>query len=239
MKKCSYCGSESEENASVCKSCGQEFASPSASAKSQDIFPSKVLPRRDLRIIKMLGIACIVTSLLCLASQFLDEIISLFVGPSNVFGGRCALLFRANTIALYIVGVAFVISTGCLFVGWRVKWNAAVKNLSIREYFLPQVFCLAAIFISVFALFWLARNRYYIRQYTRNTCIGTLRQFDGAKEMWALENKKTVTDQPTFNDLIGSEKYIRYMLYCPEGGQYHLNFMSQKPTCTISGHSLP
>jgi hypothetical protein len=239
MKKYSKCGSESEENVSVCKGCGQEFAPPTASAKSQNPFPSSASPRRDLRIIKVLGIVCIVASALSLAGQFLDEIISLFVGPSNVRGGRCALLFTANTIALYIVSAATVISTGCLLAGRRVKWNAAVKNLSIREYFLPQVFCLAAIFLSAFVLFWLVHNRRDIRRYTKNVCIGSLQMYDGAKEQWALENKKTSTDQPTFNDLIGTDKYIGEMMYCPEGGQYKLHSMSQMPTCTVSDHTLP
>jgi hypothetical protein len=79
----------------------------------------------------------------------------------------------------------------------------------------------------------------YLKQANLNSCIGNLRQLDGAKESWALENRKTQTDTPTWNDLIGSDKYIMHPVTCPGNGSYTLGNMSQKPMCSITKHTLP
>ena len=72
----------------------------------------------------------------------------------------------------------------------------------------------------------------------RNACINNLRQLDGAKEQWALENKKTSTDTPTMADLIGSDKYIKVTPACPANGTYTVGDMSTKPTCSNTDHTL-
>jgi hypothetical protein len=72
-----------------------------------------------------------------------------------------------------------------------------------------------------------------------NACINNLRQLDGAKEQWALENRKAIGDLPTWEELIGPTGYIRKMPACPQGGQYTLNGVGQEPTCTLPGHQLP
>jgi len=72
-----------------------------------------------------------------------------------------------------------------------------------------------------------------------NRCIANLKQLDGAKEQWALENRKRPEDIPTWEDLIGPDRYIRNMTVCPNAGQYLLNALSQPPTCSIPGHQLP
>jgi hypothetical protein len=66
-----------------------------------------------------------------------------------------------------------------------------------------------------------------------------LRIFDGAKEQWALEHKKTATDTPTFFDLIGTDKYINGMPICPANGTYSLNDLAHKPQCLFPDHTLP
>jgi prepilin-type N-terminal cleavage/methylation domain-containing protein len=72
----------------------------------------------------------------------------------------------------------------------------------------------------------------------KNACINNLRQIDGAKEQWALENKKTATDSPVTTDLIGTDKYIKVDPSCPAAGTYTYNNMSTKPTCSITDHTL-
>jgi len=73
----------------------------------------------------------------------------------------------------------------------------------------------------------------------KNACINNLRQLDGAKEQWALENKKTATDTPVPLDLYGQMKYIRIAPRCPAGGTYQINSMVTKPKCSVTGHELP
>jgi prepilin-type N-terminal cleavage/methylation domain-containing protein len=71
-----------------------------------------------------------------------------------------------------------------------------------------------------------------------NACINNLRQIDGAKEQWALENKKTSSDTPADSDLFGTDKYVKVKPSCPANGTYSLNAIGVKPTCSGTGHSL-
>src|SRR4249919_3785388 len=56
----------------------------------------------------------------------------------------------------------------------------------------------------------------------KNACIANLKQIDGAKATWALEQKKTNTDSPGATDLYGASNYIRDQPTCPGGGSYTL-----------------
>jgi hypothetical protein len=70
-----------------------------------------------------------------------------------------------------------------------------------------------------------------------NACINNLRQLDGAKQQWALENRKTAKDTPTEADVT---PYLRGgMPKCPGGGVYTLKAVEAVPTCSIPGHQLP
>jgi competence protein ComGC len=71
----------------------------------------------------------------------------------------------------------------------------------------------------------------------KNACISNLRQIDSAKQMWALENKKTDTDTPTRADL---KPYLpkKQFPVCPAGGTYTINPANKAPECSHEGHSL-
>src|SRR5512139_1447908 len=75
----------------------------------------------------------------------------------------------------------------------------------------------------------------------KNACIANLKQIDGAKATWALENKKQNSDSPATTQLYGDTNYIRTEPLCPGGGTYGINNVMTKPTCTLSteGHALP
>jgi prepilin-type N-terminal cleavage/methylation domain-containing protein len=73
----------------------------------------------------------------------------------------------------------------------------------------------------------------------KNACINNLRQIDGAKEQWALENKKTegaAVVQTEVNQFIkGAQTPV-----CPGGGTYTYNAVGTAPSCSLSasGHTL-
>ena len=70
-----------------------------------------------------------------------------------------------------------------------------------------------------------------------NACINNLRQLDGAKQQWALENRKTENATPSTQDIL---PYLRDGIpKCPSGGHYTLNAVGAQPTCSIQGHALP
>ena len=66
----------------------------------------------------------------------------------------------------------------------------------------------------------------------KNACIANMKQIDGAKNTWALENKKVNTDLPVATDLYGATLYIRDTPTCPStGSTYVIGVVSAKPTC--------
>ena len=73
----------------------------------------------------------------------------------------------------------------------------------------------------------------------QNACINNLRQIDGAKQQWALENKKQAADIPTESDLA---PYLKLkdaqMPKCPAGGDYKINPVREQPTCSIPTHRI-
>ncbi len=69
-----------------------------------------------------------------------------------------------------------------------------------------------------------------------NSCINNLRQLDGAKQTWALEERKTTNDVPTWDDLRG---YMKFQLVCPQGGAYTIGRVGDRPKCSIPQHRLP
>lgn len=74
----------------------------------------------------------------------------------------------------------------------------------------------------------------------KNACIANLKQIDGAKEQWVLENKKTVG---TPADAVAINSYLKNSqpLICPTKGVYTYNPVGTNPTCSrgpTQGHTL-
>ena len=65
-------------------------------------------------------------------------------------------------------------------------------------------------------------------------CINNLRQIDGAKQQWALENKKNSTDSAAYSDI---KDYLKAQVVCPAGGtafsdSYSMGAtLTNKPSC--------
>ena len=70
-----------------------------------------------------------------------------------------------------------------------------------------------------------------------NVCINNLRQIEGAKQQWALENSRTANSAVMPTDI--SRFFPNNTLpTCPAGGTYTLNVVGALPVCTVQGHSL-
>jgi len=68
----------------------------------------------------------------------------------------------------------------------------------------------------------------------RNACMANLKQMDGAKASWALEQKKANSDTPSTSDLFGATCFIRDQPACPAGGSYTLTAVDSKNYCSKS-----
>jgi len=74
-------------------------------------------------------------------------------------------------------------------------------------------------------------------------CLNNLKQIDGAKQEWALENK-IGQGTPAYTDISG---YLKHSVLCPGDSSetfatsYNMNTVSDKPTCKIpqAVHFLP
>lgn len=71
---------------------------------------------------------------------------------------------------------------------------------------------------------------------SRNACINNLRQIEGAKQSWSLENKKLSGSEANQEAVAG---YIRGgWPVCPKGGRYSVGKVDEPPACSIPGHKL-
>ncbi len=67
-------------------------------------------------------------------------------------------------------------------------------------------------------------------------CFSILRQIDGAKDQWALENKKSVGTPVVASEV---DAYIKSGApKCPNGGTYTYGAVGETPKCSIPGHTL-
>ena len=60
-----------------------------------------------------------------------------------------------------------------------------------------------------------------------NACINNLRQIDGAKDQWAIENNKS-SGTPAQSDIT---TYLKKWPTCPAGGTYTIGALGADPTC--------
>ena len=72
----------------------------------------------------------------------------------------------------------------------------------------------------------------------KQACIANLKAMEGAKAVWALENKKGVGDAMSAQEIL---PYLKNnaLPVCPQGGVYTLNAVGALSTCSVPGHVLP
>src|SRR5579872_1149800 len=63
------------------------------------------------------------------------------------------------------------------------------------------------------------------------SCVANLKQIDGAKEQWAMDNKKDAGAMPLPTDLYGV--YTKFPPSCPSNGTYTINGVGTNPTCSV------
>ena len=69
-----------------------------------------------------------------------------------------------------------------------------------------------------------------------NECINNLRQIDGAKWSWHLEQAKSTNAVATWDDIT---PYLKAKPICPEGGVYSINAVWKRSTCSVGRSVRP
>jgi len=75
-----------------------------------------------------------------------------------------------------------------------------------------------------------------IRKSQKQACIINRKNIDGAKATWALDNRQPPEAVPTDAELFGDGCYIDHKPDCPAGGDYAVNAVREKCTCSVSIH---
>jgi hypothetical protein len=83
---------------------------------------------------------------------------------------------------------------------------------------------------------WDAGSRCPRPRQNKNACINNLREIDGAKEQWALENHVESGKLAIVKEV---DAYIKGgHPKCPQGGTYTYGKVDEPPRCSIKGHNL-
>jgi len=73
----------------------------------------------------------------------------------------------------------------------------------------------------------------------RNACIANMKQLEGAKFIWELEERRQTNDVPTWSDVIGKNKCLARKPTCPSEGTYTLGTVGRPTTCSVPGDVRP
>ena len=124
-----------------------------------------------------------------------------------------------------------------LIVSKKIKMKNGDKTMRTRKnkgFTLVEIMIVVAIIglLAAIAIPSFLRARTTSQQ---NSCVNNLRQIDGAKDVYALENNNATPGALTA--LVST--YIKRTPVCPANGTYNLNALTATPTCSIgSGHAL-
>lgn len=69
-------------------------------------------------------------------------------------------------------------------------------------------------------------------------CQFTLRELQGAKERWAMDNNRPADATPVMSDLVVPGVYLKSTPQCPAGGTYHIGRLNEPPQCSLGGEHV-
>jgi hypothetical protein len=140
--------------------------------------------------------------------------------------------FIMSIVSLFTCGLLSPISLGISIAGMRREPRTfAIIGLAISILSMVMVLPAAGIMVAI-AVPSFMRAREISR---RNACQENLSKIDGAKQQWALENNvQEDAAAPTWDDIVGSDKYLRMIPVCPSQGTYTVNPLTENPSCSMS-----
>jgi prepilin-type N-terminal cleavage/methylation domain-containing protein len=105
-----------------------------------------------------------------------------------------------------------------------------------RAFTLIEIMVVVAI-IGLLAAMVIPNIRQAIERARQQTCAVNRKNIDGAKLRWALETRQPTTATPTDEELFGETRYIEHKPDCPARGDFSINAVSEKCTCSYPVHA--
>jgi prepilin-type N-terminal cleavage/methylation domain-containing protein len=111
----------------------------------------------------------------------------------------------------------------------------AMKTGKRNAFTLIEIMVVVAI-IGLLAAIVIPNLRRAIERAREQACAVHRKNIDGVKLQWALDNKEPLSATPTDEDLFGQNRYMEHKPDCPARGEYSINGVSEKCTCSYSTH---
>lgn len=120
-------------------------------------------------------------------------------------------------------------------VGWFLITRRHLPMSRKAKILVVPIICLLAGFVFLAVIPSIIAGLYARSQ---NACVNNLRRIDGAKQVWALENRKSSNDIPTSGDIAVYLKDGK-LPTCPSGGTYIIGRVGEDPKCPIGNSAWP